>query len=377
MVFGPRDSEAFVKPFVIIGEAMGANEVRTKTPFVGASGIELLKMMNQASLISLSAEDHNFLNMFWQTSNPQHVEMVWQMHPEVRRTNVFNFHPPGNDILSICGPKAEALPGYPILQKGKYVRAQFQSELDRLGDQLLEWNPNLILALGNTPLWALCGLTAIAKRRGTTMESTHCVSGFKVLPTYHPAAVLRQWELRPTVIADLMKAAREKEYPEIRRPEREIWIEPTLEDLEIFYDRYIASCEQLSVDIETAGDRITCIGFAPSRKCALVIPFYDTRRKNRSYWPNLQSEAVAWAFGKRVLEDGRIKKLFQNGLYDIAFILRSVGIKVYGATEDTMLLSHAQQPESLKGLGFLGSLYSQESAWKMERKATTTIKRDA
>lgn len=366
-----------MKPIVLVGEAMGANEVRTRTPFVGASGVELLRMMNQSGLISLTAEDHNFLNLFWQTSNPTNVEMVWQMHPEVKRTNVFNFHPPGNDILSVCGPKADALPGYPVLLKSKYVRAGYASELERLGTELLAWDPNLILALGNTPLWALCGLTAIAKRRGTTMLSTHCVSGFKVLPTYHPAAVLRQWELRPTVIADLMKASREKEYPEIRRPEREIWIEPTLEDLETFYATYIKSCKILSVDIETSGHQITCIGFAPSTQAALVIPIFDDRRKNRNYWSSKEDESAAWLFIKRVLEDSSIRKLFQNGLYDISFILRSTGIKVYGAHEDTMLLSHAQQPESLKGLGFLGSLYSSESAWKMERKATTTIKRDA
>jgi len=40
-----------------------------------------------------------------------------------------------------------------------------------------------------------------------------------------------------------------------------------------------------------------------------------------------------------------------------------------------MLLHHALQPESLKGLGFLGSIYTDESNWKLMRKSTT-IKRD-
>jgi hypothetical protein len=54
-------------------------------------------------------------------------------------------------------------------------------------------------------------------------------------------------------------------------------------------------------------------------------------------------------------------------------------IKVIGAAEDTMLLHHAIQPESLKGLGFLGSIYSDERAWKgmNDRKGyKKTIKRD-
>jgi len=77
-----------------------------------------------------------------------------------------------------------------------------------------------------------------------------------------------------------------------------------------------------------------------------------------------------------VLEDQSIPKLFQNGLYDIPFILRTTGIAVQGAAHDTMLLHHALQPESLKGLGFLGSIYTDHGPWKVERKGTDTIKRD-
>ena len=87
------------KPICLVGEALGANEERIKSSFVGASGVELLRMMSQATLITLTAEDHNFLSQFFgKPSNPQMVEMVWKMHPEVHRTNVFNLHPPSNDI---------------------------------------------------------------------------------------------------------------------------------------------------------------------------------------------------------------------------------------------------------------------------------------
>ena len=45
--------------------------------------------------------------------------------------------------------------------------------------------------------------------------------------------------------------------------------------------------------------------------------------------------------------------------------------------DDTMLLHHALQPESEKSLAFLGSLYTDESAWKlMRQRGKTTIKRD-
>jgi hypothetical protein len=48
-----------------------------------------------------------------------------------------------------------------------------------------------------------------------------------------------------------------------------------------------------------------------------------------------------------------------------------------GAEHDTMLLSHSLQPESLKGLGYLGSVFTDEGSWKQERKGNQTIKRDA
>jgi hypothetical protein len=249
--------------------------------------------------------------------------------------------------------------------------------LDRLADEILACDPNLIIALGNTSLWALCGRTGVSKLRGTTQLTTHCVSGYKLLPTYHPAAILRQWENRPTTIFDLMKAKREAAFPDIRRPACEIWIEPTLTDIERFINDYIFSgCALLSVDIETTGSRITCIGFAPSANRAIVIPFDDERSKGGSYWPTKQDESAAWGYIRNVLVDGSIPKLFQNGMYDISFLWRAYGIGVRGCAHDTMLLSHALQPESLKGLAYLGSIYCDFGAWKTDRKFNETIGRD-
>ena len=332
----------------IVGEAWGEEEAKQRLPFIGPSGYELTRMLSEAGIHRADC----FL------------------------TNVLNLRPPGNKIEALCGTKAEGIIGYPALIKAKYLRREFISELERLGEELVEVNPNLVIALGNTASWALLGKTAISKIRGTTAYSTVTASGFKVLPTYHPAAVLRQYELRPTTIADLMKAKREAEYPEIRRPKREIWIEPTLENIYEFDRLYVAGALRLSVDIETAGSQITCIGFGPSPEIAIVIPFFDSRKKGRSYWPNQQSERNAWAYVKSVLERGTPTKLFQNGLYDIAFLWRAYGIKVLGAEHDTMLLHHALQPESLKGLGFLGSIYTDEGSWKDMRKGKTTIKAD-
>jgi hypothetical protein len=175
---------------------------------------------------------------------------------------------------------------------------------------------------------------------------------------------------------DLQKAERESHFPEVRWPKRELWIEPTVEDLYEFKRRYIKDAAIIAIDIETSGSQVTTLGMSPRSDVGLVIPFLDQRAKGRSYWSSLDDERLAWRFIREVLGDRNVKKVFQNGLYDIAFLYRSVGIKVMGAEHDTMLLHHSLQPESLKGLGYLGSIYTDERAWKHMR-TSTTIKQDA
>lgn len=362
---------------VICGEAWGANEGRYKHPFIGGSGIELFRMCVEASLLSPHPSDHDLIARWYSYQDPKATIAIWANHPEVHLTNVFNIHPPRNDLAYFCGPKAEGISGYPALLKSKYVRSEFEPELDRLANELLSLDPNLIICFGNTSLWALAGRVGITKLRGTTLLSTHTAAGFKLLPTLHPAFVLRNYSSRPTVIADLMKASRECLFPELRRPHREIWIEPTYGDLSTFYHTHILGCDLLSVDIETSGDRVTCIGFAPSPGIAIVVPFDDSRRADGNYWPTRSLELAVWEIVRRIMVDREIPKLFQNGVYDISFLLRAYGIPTYNAAHDTMLLHHAQQPEALKALGYLGSVYANDRAWKHLRTKNETIKRDA
>lgn len=330
---------------VLLGEAWGEAEAKERTPFIGPSGY-LLNQMLEAAEIS---------------------------RPDCLVTNVFNLHPSRNDIETLCTVKADRLPGYPALVKGKYVDARLEPELQRLAAELIDARPNIVICLGNTALWALRGVTAITKFRGTTELSTHTVSGLKTIATYHPAGILRQYELRPVAIADLRKAKRESAFPDLRRPERTIYVPESIGDLCSLAP--LLDSPQLAVDIETAGNQITCIGFAPNPGTAIVIPIVDFRRKDRSYWQSKSDELIVWGFIREILESPKIKKTFQNGLYDIAFLWRSLGIAVLGAEDDTMLLHHALQPESLKGLGFLGSIYLDLGAWKNERHVAT-IKQD-
>ena len=364
------------KPIFLVGEAWGENEARLGVPFVGASGVELLRMLHEAGVIELTSGDRNRMDLYYRTGDPNHLDKIWLKHPEVYRTNVFNSHPPGNRLEHFCGGKADGIPGYGPLLPSKYVRTEFEPELARLGDEIIAADPNLIICLGNCAVWAFTGHTGVSKLRGTTTLSTHCVGDYKLLVAYHPAAVLRQYELRPTTIADLSKAVYERESGALVRPPCEIWIEPDAQDIKTFIKTYIPDGTLIAVDIETAGSTITCIGFAARRDLAIVIPFLDVRKTGRSYWPTAEDERFVWGIIRQVLENPKVYKVFQNGMYDMAFLWRAYGIRTLGAKHDSMLAHHALQPEALKGLGYLGSLYTSWGAWKSDRKHTDTIKRD-
>lgn len=334
---------------MIIGEAWGREEEEQGKPFVGASGKFLRAMMSHAGI------DYN----------------------ECYVTNVFNLKPrPSNDIKNLCGNKTTAVPGWPALQQGKYIRAEYLPELERLIKEIDHVKPTHILGLGATPAWALLRSRGIRGIRGAPQYYNSPQHGrIKFFPTYHPAAILREYSLRTVLLADLEKFRRELEYPEIRRPRREIWVEPTFSDLAVFEEQYILPAPDLSVDIETAGEQITMIGFAPTIDRALCVPFFDETKPGNNYWPTLDLEVQVWQWVQKILS---LKKnvVGQNFLYDTKFLWGKYGIPPIGFADDTMLMHHALQPEMEKGLGFLGSIYTDEQAWKFMRHNETIKKED-
>lgn len=358
------------KPVVLVGEAWGKNEEELKAPFVGSSGITLFDIMAQVGFITLSATDKENIKQYWKTKNPYFTKLVWEAHPELYPTNVFNLRPKNNRILTLCGPKSEAVLGYPQLTKNKYVDLQYQTELDRLHKELEDVQPNLVIALGNTAAWALLRRPGVRNIRGAIAES---FLGYKILPTYHPAAVMRNWKIRPVVLADFDKAKREREFHEVRRPRREIWLEPTLEDVHKFFEDYLIPVPDIACDIETFGDMITCIGFAASVDRAIVIPFYDPTKPDKNYWADALEELEVWTCIQDLLNMPK-RFVFQNGIYDMSFLWLTMGIQCPSAAEDTMLMHHAMQPEMEKGLAFLGSIYTDEPSWKQTHKVNTIKK---
>lgn len=367
---GPRHPR-----LLIVGEAWGENEAQAHEPFVGTSGILLWEMLGQAFPDIHPAQHKASIREAYTIGNAWiRGRRTWLELAGIAFTNVFNLRPTGNRLESICVSKEKGGTGRPLVP-GLYLQSEYLPEVARLLEEIKESRPNCILAAGNSACWALLHTTNISSIRGAVTVSV-TEPPVKVVPTFHPAAVSRQWSWRPITVADIIKAGREAQYSELRRPERYITINPDLHDVLRWMEKVLLDPPPvIAVDIETQNKMIRCIGFASSRAEAIVIPFIDPSKPRLSYWNTFEEEKAAWIAVRSILQSG-IPKLFQNGMYDLQYLIKA-GIRPANIAHDTMLLHHSLFPEMRKGLGFLGSIYTNEAAWKlMGRPKADTVKRD-
>lgn len=162
IVFGEGNPEPWV---VFVGEGPGADEDRLGQPFVGAAG-ELLNRMIKAMGDEAGKRGQPELR--------DHLS-----RQQVYIANIVKCRPPGNrtpeaDEIAACAP---------------FLRAQ-----------LARLQPRVIVALGRTPTHYLLQTTApISRLRGQFATW----NGIQVMPTYHPAYVLRTEGANKLVWEDL------------------------------------------------------------------------------------------------------------------------------------------------------------------------------
>jgi uracil-DNA glycosylase len=134
---------------VLVGEAPGASEDRTGRPFVGAAGKLLDQLLEEAGLV----RDDVFI------------------------TNVVKARPPGNR-----DPRAD----------------EVAHHLPWLEAQLEVIKPRLIVPLGRHALGRFVPDVKITQAHGSVVER----DGRSMFPMFHPAAALRNRDLRATLFAD-------------------------------------------------------------------------------------------------------------------------------------------------------------------------------
>jgi uracil-DNA glycosylase family 4 len=165
IVYGVGNPEA---PLVFVGEAPGADEDRTGEPFVGAAGQLLTKM----------------------------IEAMGLERGDVYICNILKCRPPGNrnpepDEIEQCEP---------FLKR-----------------QLAAIRPRMIVTLGKFAAQCLLRSDApISRLRGSWRE----YEGIPLMPTYHPAFLLRTPSAKREVWADLQEVMKELDRLGIARGKR-------------------------------------------------------------------------------------------------------------------------------------------------------------
>ena len=317
---GPRDAR-----IVLVGEAPGVQEEKAGRPFVGPSG--------------------QVLERWWAS--------VGLARDRVYVTNVLSQRPPENKIR--CVPARE------VMAQTK----KLHQRIARLDD------PWVIVPTGNTALRALVGKASITKHRGS-VYAYRDLNGrvIKVIPTLHPASVFRNPYHARRCVGDWQRIATDSQFRELRLPEREHVIRPSLDDL----DEFVAAVEQhattLSIDIETPGNRIACVGFSYDPRFSVTIP------TGPGYWGSRQKAASAW-YVIRSLCENAVPKVLQNGLFDWYWLERSAGIKLNAFWYDTMAMHHALDAGDDHDLAYLASRFTRQPFWKDEAKDPEEIKKYA
>jgi len=337
---GPDDAKV-----VLIGEAPGGDEEKALKPFIGRSGQLLRNVMSSVGIV------------------PHHAFI----------TNVCHYRPQYNDIkkfVSITDTKR--IGGLPKVKPNKKV----SEGIVELFHDLARVKPNVAVPLGNVALWALCGVMSIGKRRGSILElnwdmprshalDTHglmtsslvddiaAVQGMKVIPSYHPAAILRNYNMLPVMQSvDFQRIYDESHTPELNLPEREYIINPEGQQLLDLWEQTKAA-DLISYDIEcVGGTTLYCVGFS-------IDPSWG--------WTLTADNAEHMHIIHDILTCST-PKLAQNGLFDQSFLAMYSGIQVENYCEDTMVAQRCCYAEYPIGLDFITSVYTREPYYKDEGK---------
>lgn len=296
---GPQNAR-----IVALGEAPGSDEEIEKRPFVGISGQLLRSTFLRAGVTA----------------------------DEIYFCNQSQFRP-GYDN------KFEHLIGSPELEEG-------QREVIRY---INENRPNVVVALGAQALEFLCGKKGIFAWRGSILSSNRpdIQPPVKVIPTFHPAAVTRDWTLNPIFDGDIRRVVSDSQFAELNLPQREFVIDPQGLDLE-YYTQLLCEADKVAVDIESVKNstHILCVGFSPNPALGICIPYRESTQNHID----------------RILTSSA-RKIFHFGTFDTEMLWLN-GHETNNYYWDTLTAQHVLNAELPRGLDFLCSIYTREPYYK-------------
>jgi len=319
---------------MLIGECYGGGEA--DAPFTGTAGQELNRMLSEAGIL----------------------------RSECYLTNLVNARPKHGDIEHWVPKKKTGIKPTFIPLHGKLVDPIVLEGLEQVKKEIDLVNPHVIITFGNLPLWALTGIEGAMKWRGSLLD----YEGTRLIPTLHPAMIIKQWEYRSPMVNDLRRAYRELTAP-VQEPKWNFQIRPTYSQvMGVIADRLAdmeARITWLDLDIETSKGHIACVGFSWSRTDAMVIPLM-TKADRYGYWSEEEEASIVYALYK-LLTHPNCRVRWQNGLFDAQYIHRSWHfIPRHG--QDTMISWHVMFAGQKKSLDYQASILCDHYVqWKPEK----------
>lgn len=271
----------------IVGEAPGADEEAYGRPFIGASGRLLDSILSGAGILRAGC----FVG------------------------NVCKRRPPGNKIEEWGYDHPFVLEGW-----------------EELKSELRQFNPHCILALGNTPLHFLYNRTGITSWRGSILGTDFG----KVVPSIHPAAILREYKDWPLLRFDALRARSEAESPVLNLPQRTLELDLTADEICNRLDNWPAG-QLLSFDIEGGLDAFPCCSVADAGNRGFIIAF-------GRHSPDDQGRLYVSL--SRCLYRIDVPKVLQNSLYDRFVLAYGYKMLIRNVVDDTMLKHWEIYPES-------------------------------
>lgn len=325
---------------MLVGEAYGENEERQLRPFVGASGHELNRMLQEAGLLRSA----------------------------VYVTNLVNARPPNNDLGAWIAMKKKDITSSHVPLRDKMVLPVLVEGYASLRKEIELVGPEVIVPVGNSAMWALTGAWGITKWRGSVLSSD--ITRATIIPTFHPAGVLRQWDWRQVVINDFRRVKQVAENGAATPPQYNFTLRPsfqlTIDRFILLYDALQGGEQWLDLDLETRSGHIACAGISWSTTEAICIPFMCVERKEGFWQAEEETQIIWWLY--RVLTHRNARVRLQNGLYDAQYTWRHWHF-VPRVAQDTMIAQHSTFCALPKSLAFQASMYAKHYVfWKDEGK---------
>src|SRR6266404_3479589 len=240
MINKPIQSGSYDAHYMIIAEAPGGEEDVYKRPLIGVSGQETYAMLEDANWLPPGSKNYivKALHPWYdpvqhrmRISNPDFLPLDKTLdEASIFITNVCHIRPPGNEIDNFFASKTDAKRDRIPLINDRYPTEPIQDGITQLQRDISTIQPEFILALGGTALWALTGLQGITKWRGSILRVENGPVGnfgIKIIPTFHSADILREWTHRFVAVRDMKRALYEREFEEVREKPRHYIIRPS------------------------------------------------------------------------------------------------------------------------------------------------------